>query len=179
VSGQAVRRVFSSSREEGRSDSEFEVFFRRTYSELVRSLYLLTADLREAEELAQATMAQVYERWDRVSTMRSPVGYLYRTAINLNRKRLRHLAVRARRALLLGHRGHLAPEGEMRTELDEALNSLPARQRETFLLVEWIGLTVSEAAQQLGIQPSSVRSHVHRARAKLREHLGPEDRGSA
>jgi DNA-directed RNA polymerase specialized sigma24 family protein len=41
---------------------EFEEFFRAEYPGLVRSLYLLTADLGEAEELAQEAMARVFER---------------------------------------------------------------------------------------------------------------------
>jgi DNA-directed RNA polymerase specialized sigma24 family protein len=39
--------------------------FQAGYPSLVRALYLLTGDQDEAEELAQATMARIYERWDR------------------------------------------------------------------------------------------------------------------
>ena len=49
----------------------FAEFFRAEYSGLVRSLYLLTADLAEADELAQEAMARVFERWDRVEVMES------------------------------------------------------------------------------------------------------------
>jgi hypothetical protein len=37
---------------------------------------------------------RVYERWDRVRQMDSPQGYLFRTALNLHRSRLRWLATR-------------------------------------------------------------------------------------
>jgi DNA-directed RNA polymerase specialized sigma24 family protein len=55
------------------SESElgFEEFFQAEYSGLVRSLYLLTADLGEAEELAQEAMARACERWERVKHMES------------------------------------------------------------------------------------------------------------
>src|SRR5436309_15717753 len=79
------------------SEIEFDDFFRGEYPRLVRSLYLLTADLPEAEELAQESMARAYERWGRVRRMDAPGGYVYRTAVNLNRKRVRHLAVRVKR----------------------------------------------------------------------------------
>jgi DNA-directed RNA polymerase specialized sigma24 family protein len=79
----------------------FEAFFQAEYPGLVRALYLLTGDQDEAEDLAQATMARVYERWDRVRVMDSPAGYVYRAAVNLHRQRLRHLAVRARRLLAM------------------------------------------------------------------------------
>jgi hypothetical protein len=79
----------------------FEAFFQAEYPGFVRALYLLTGDQDEAEELAQATLARVYERWERVRVMDSPAGYVYRAAVNLHRQRRRHLAVRARRLLAM------------------------------------------------------------------------------
>ena len=73
----------------------------RAQAECQADLYLLTGNRGEAEELAQATMARIYERWSRVRVMQSPVGYVYRAAVNLHRQRLRHLAVRARRLLAM------------------------------------------------------------------------------
>ena len=58
----------------------FEAYFQAEYPSLVRALYLLTGDQDEAEDLAQAAMARVYERWDRVRVMESPAGYVYRTS---------------------------------------------------------------------------------------------------
>jgi RNA polymerase sigma-70 factor, ECF subfamily len=148
----------------------FEEFFQAEYRGLVRALYLLTADLGEAEELAQETMARVYERWDRVRIMDSPGGYVYRVAVNLNRHRLRHLAVRARRLLAISvHTDSGQPE--TRTEIIEAIASLPAGQRQAFMLVEWLGMSAEEAGQVMKIAAASVRSQVHRARASLRERL--------
>jgi RNA polymerase sigma-70 factor (ECF subfamily) len=118
-------------------------------------------------------MARTYERWDRVRAMTSPGGYVYRVAVNLNRRRLRRLGVRARRLLVLGGRtaNHPSPEGDR--ELFEALASLSRGQREAFALVEWLGLSSEEAGQMLGLAPASVRSRVHRARARLRDRLDP------
>lgn len=152
---------------------DFEEFFQAEYGGLVRALYMLTADLSEAEELAQETMARVYERWDRVQTMESPGGYVYRVAVNLNRHRLRHLAVRARRLLAMRVHGE-SSQPETRTEITEAIASLPAGQRQAFMLVEWLGMSAEEAAQVLGIAPSSVRARTHRARAALRARLREE-----
>jgi RNA polymerase sigma-70 factor (ECF subfamily) len=160
------------------SELGFEEFFQAEYSSLVRSLYLLTADLWEAEELAQEAMARAYERWQRVKVMESAAGYVYRTAVNLNRKRLRHLAVRARGILAAASRGYQDPDRESRMDFAAALAALPVGQREGFMLVEWLGLSAEEAGRILGIAPSSVRSRVHRARTTLRERLGEsaEDR---
>ena len=67
---------------------DFESFFRAEYRSLSQALLLLVGDAFEAEEIAQETMTRVLERWDRVSTMDSPAGYAYRTALNLQRKRI-------------------------------------------------------------------------------------------
>jgi RNA polymerase sigma factor (sigma-70 family) len=100
-----------------------------------------------------------------------PGGYVYRTAVNLNRKRLRHLAIRARKLLSLGRESHALAAAESRVELAAALGSLRPKLREAFMLVEWFGLTSGEAGKILGVKASSVRSRVHRARADLRDAL--------
>ena len=154
----------------------FEEFFHAQYPGLVRALYLLTGDQHEAEELAQATMARIYERWDRVRATESPAGYVYRAAVNLHRQRRRHLAVRARRLLIMAvHAKSAQPPGlEVRLELADAIASLPAGQRQAFMLVEWLGMSSQEAARILRIAPASVRTRIHRARAALRERLGDD-----
>lgn len=154
----------------------FEEFFHAEYPGLVRALYLLTGDRDEAEELAQATMARVYERWDRVGVMESPAGYVYRAAVNLHRHRLRHLAVRARRLrVMTAHAESTQPAGpEAGLEIADAIASLPSGQRQAFMLVEWLGMSSEEAARILRIAPASVRTRIHRARAALRKRLGDD-----
>ncbi len=111
-------------------------------------------------------MARAYERWDRVRTMESPAGYVYRVGVNLNRQRLRHLAVRARRLFAMaGHPDSQQPL-EVRRDIADAIASLSRGQREAFMLVEWLGMGAEEAGRILGLAPGSVRSRVHRARPR-------------
>jgi RNA polymerase sigma-70 factor, ECF subfamily len=149
--------------------SAFEPFFEAEYARLARALFLLTSDASEAEDLAQEAMVRVYERWEHVRTMRDPVGYLFRTAMNLSRSRRRRLLVAARRAL--GPRATPTPADatETRDELDRALAALPVGQRQALVLVEWLGLSDEEAGSILGIRPVSVRVRVSRARASMRQ----------
>jgi DNA-directed RNA polymerase specialized sigma24 family protein len=101
---------------DGAAVSDFRQFFQAEYRRLARALYLLTDDTGEAEDLAQEALVRVYERWDRVRTMESPVGYLYRTAMNLNRSRLRGLIVRAKRMVNLGQEDSVDPPSRWRQE---------------------------------------------------------------
>ena len=75
----------------------FEAFFEAEHGRLLRALYLVTGNAEEAEELMQDAFVAVWERWDRVRTMDEPTGYLFRTAMNRYRSRLRRTRATARR----------------------------------------------------------------------------------
>jgi len=160
---------------QGKSETSqgFVAFFTTHYGDLAKALYLLTRDPTEAEELAQEAMTRVYERWSRVRTMDSPGGYLYRTALNLHRKRARRSAVIA----VIHPSG--AREGadpaqvvEDRIEVLRLLASLSVPQRQVVVLVEWLGMDSAEVADVLGIKPASVRTRLYRAREVLRGGMG-------
>ena len=156
---------------------EFHEFFEAEYRRLARALYLLTDDTGEADDLAQEALVRVYERWDRVRAMDSPTGYLYRTAMNLNRSRLRKLAARARRMVGVGPESTRDPAStvEALDQVDRALRALSAGQREALVLVEWIGLSAEEAGRALGIKAVSVRVRLSRAKASVRKSVEDAD----
>jgi RNA polymerase sigma-70 factor (ECF subfamily) len=153
----------------------FEGFFEAEHVRLARALYLLTGSSIEADELTQEAMVRVYERWDKVRHMASPQGYLFRTAMNLHRSRLRLLASRARHILQPTPSVDPAEVAQSRDSLARALASLPAGQRGAVVLVEWLGMDPQEAAATLGIKPGSLRARLSRAKAALRPMLEDED----
>lgn len=154
---------------------KFEEFFQAEHVRLARALYLLTGSAADADELTQEAMVRVYERWDRVRQMGSPQGYLYRTALNLHRSRLRWLATRARHVVEATPPSDPAEVVQGRDSLARALGSLPTGQREAVVLVEWLGMGQEEAATVLGIKHGSVRARLSRAKTDLRRMLEDED----
>src|ERR1044071_9292533 len=66
----------------------------------------------QAEELMQDAFLGLWQRWDRVGAMDDPVGYLYRTAMNLFRKRSRRAMLALRRTV------RLAPSNDDFSEAD-------------------------------------------------------------
>jgi RNA polymerase sigma-70 factor, ECF subfamily len=154
---------------------DFDEFFRAVYTRVSQALLLLTRDPAEAEDLAQEALLRAFERWDRVRRMQSPEGYVYRTAMNLNRKRLRRLAVRRRRSIAEGPTPDPTAIVEERSLAASAIAALTREQREALVLVEWLGLSTEEAGRVLAIDAASIRSRLSRARAALRRHTELDD----
>ena len=63
----------------------------------------------------------------------------------------------------------------MRALLDAALAALPAGDRDVLLLIAWEQLTYQEVSRALAIPAGTVRSRLHRARAKVRQVLAGTD----
>ena len=62
---------------------------------------------------------------------------------------------------------------EIRTAVLKALDSLPEKYREVFILRDMQHLTVAETASILGLTVPAVKTQVHRARLQMREQLAP------
>jgi RNA polymerase sigma factor (sigma-70 family) len=151
----------------GAEQRSFTEFFRAEYQTVFRAMYLLTGDRYEAEELAQDTFVKACERWDRLRGMENPAGYLYRIAVNARNSRVRRLKLATRRALALEQIDPISQSDE-RDQIRRALATLPPKQRNALVLVEWLGLTDAEAGRVLRISAGAVRVRISRAKAALR-----------
>src|SRR5207247_5077327 len=101
-------QVTTHSVEDGRVGAEgFESFYEVERDGLFGALVLITGNRHEAEEVAQDAFLALWERWDRVSGLEDPTGYLYRTAMNGFRKRRRPAALAVR------HVPHPAPAEDL------------------------------------------------------------------
>lgn len=152
----------------------FDDFFEQESETLFRRMWLVTRDRTEAEEVMQDAFIAILERWDRVSGMDDPVGYLYRTAFNVWNKRSRK-AARAVRGLLAPSPPDDFAAAEARTMIDAALAGLAPRQRAALVLTDLLGYTSQEAGAILGIRAVTARVHASQARAAIRRDLGDAD----
>jgi RNA polymerase sigma-70 factor (sigma-E family) len=157
------------------SAADFREFYEAERERLGRALFLLTGSSHEAEDLAQEALVRVYERWGRVREMGSPVGYLYRTAMNLHRSRLRRVAVATRKLVFHATPSTTTESVEDRDEISRAIDGLPLGQRQALVLIDWLGMTAEETGRVLGLKPVSVRVRLSRAHAALREQLEAND----
>jgi RNA polymerase sigma factor (sigma-70 family) len=147
----------------------FEEFFEAQRSPLFGTLTLVTGNRFEAEEIMQDAFLRIWERWDRVSVMAEPAGYLYLTAMNVFRSRYRRAALALRRAAAVAPTEDALATVDDRDVVVRALRELSPGQRAAIVLTAYAGFTSEEAGRALGMRAGTVRTLATRARAAMRE----------
>ena len=148
----------------------FEEFFEAERDRLFKALFAITGSRDEAEDISQEAFLRVWERWDRVTSLEEPVGYLHRTAMNVFRDRRRRLVLGLKRALRPAAARDELEAVETRSVAADVLASLTPRQRAAIVLTEALGYSADEAGSILGIKGSTVRALTYQARSALNDH---------
>ena len=156
------------------SVESFETFVLENHARLYGALCLLTKDRYEAEEIAQEAFVRILERWDQVRVVEDPTGYLFRTALNVYRKRFRRALLAVRRAAAVAPTDDFVERIEASDLVVRAIAELPTDQRAALIVTSLLGYSSDEAARILGARPSTVRARATRARAALRDAIGEE-----
>ena len=155
-------------RETSASPRSFDDLFLDQHDRLYRALYFITGSSADAEELMQDAFLKLWERWDRIHSIDDPVGYLFRIAMNGFRMRARRARVAARRIVHLEPTRDPFDDIELRDDVRRMLLGLPPRQRAALVLTEIFGYSSEQAAEILGVRPTTVRVLASQGRATLR-----------
>ena len=153
------------------STTSFDEFFRAHHDALFAAMCLATGSRQEADDITQEAFVRLLERWDRVDTIDDPKGYLFRTAMNVFRQRLRRAAVASRVHLSGRPRDDAFATIDDRDAVVRALKDLTPRQRAAVVMTTILDLSSDEAGQMLGISGSTVRVLALRAREAVREQV--------
>jgi len=148
--------------------TSFKGFYRRSWHQVYRAVAVGIGDSDLAKEPLDEAMVRAYERWQKVSTMANPEGWVYRVAMNWARSRLR------RRKLLPGsgasadvvHNPEVADP-----KLMKAVRDLPFRHREVVVARFLLDMSEARTAEALGIPKGTVKSRLSRALDLLKEEL--------
>ncbi|MER7868852.1 sigma-70 family RNA polymerase sigma factor [Streptomyces cellulosae] len=147
--------------------------FELHYSSMLRLAVLLGAD--DPENVVAEAYYQIYRRWRRLKDVAAAEACLRSTVCNLTRMRIRHLQVARRHeeqpgpppeATVASAENTALLRDDQRVLID-ALQQLPARQREALVLRHWLGLKEAEIAAAMGISRGSVKTHTSRGIAAL------------
>jgi RNA polymerase sigma factor (sigma-70 family) len=147
------------------------------YSQAVYSfLYRLTGREYLAEDLAQEAFLAFVRAPDRFEPARGTVKtYLFSIARNLALKHHRDHRAEEQLDEDQGYMLAIDPRASLEVEsaVAGAVASLPPLQQEALILFEYEGSTLEEIAQIVGADVGTVKSRLHRARARLKRVLAP------
>lgn len=173
----------------------FEALYRRHRSPLYRYLARHTRDPEVANDIFQEVWSRVISSRARYEPRAKFSTFLYRIAHNCFIDHCRRSSARQERANVSNEDFDLeialpAPVSDLPdaraehmqtlTRYRSALASLPAEQRDTFLLYEESGLTLEEIGTITGVSMETAKSRLRYALSKLRNAMGAlRDNGGA
>jgi len=167
------------------SDTAFEKLVRPHFERLYRLAWRLTSQKAEAEDLFQELLIKAYGKLDDLVRIDAPGPWLARMMYNLFIDERRRYA---RRRVHTVNEGDLAGQGladlpgtdspdwnherrERIRALGTALSKLSEEHRLVVLLHDAEGYKLDEIQELTGLPIGTVKSRLHRARARLREIL--------
>jgi RNA polymerase sigma-70 factor (ECF subfamily) len=148
--------------------AQFEERFDELFRVAVRPAMRILGDVHQAEDVAAEVLARCYVDWARLGGTAWVEAWIVRAATNLAIDHIRRARRPARPTIAEGSTGGL----EVRLDLGVAVARLPRRQRQAVALRYFGDLSEQEVAALLGISVGSVKTHLHRAMANLRDQLG-------
>jgi len=159
--------------------SALGILLERHWAPVVRYVSGVLDSCDAAEDVAQETFVRLWERRKAWGLKGSVRALLFRVAHNLSLDELRRRSARERTARSVSRESlRLLPDEalenlELHTVVTRAVNSLPQRRREVFMLVRHHGLSYREVGKVLDLSPQTVANHLTMALADLRKLLAP------
>lgn len=167
--------------------SDFTGWMLSEQARIFRLCQRMLGDSDEAGSATQDVFLKAYQAWERTAAdLDNPSRWVTRIAVNtcLDRLRSRRWQFWRKRPdgqdedLILAMAPAREPDGEARVfareigkRLAMALDRLSPRQRAVFTLRHFEDCPLEEIARQLGLDVGTVKAHLARAVARLREEL--------
>jgi len=161
--------------------TRFEDLYRLHYAGLVAFARGYAGDLSVAEDVVQDVFLAIWRRRDELELSGNVRTYLYSAVRNAALDRLKHADVvlrhRTRATIALTPASRPADEAvrhhELAGAIEAAVQQLPERSREAFLMSRDGGLSYAEIAEVLGVSVKAVEASISRALRALRDQLAP------
>jgi RNA polymerase sigma-70 factor (sigma-E family) len=169
-SARAVDEGAVAVRAAGIDDPEFRDYVRSRSRALLRTAYLLTGNMADAEDLLQSALAKTYLAWNRIEDRSALDGYVRRAMVNTHISWWRRRRLEEYPTDEIPDRAVADQTGssDLADTLRRAVDRLPQRMRAAVVLRYFEDMTEAEVADALGVSLGTVKSTVSRAVAKLR-----------
>ena len=147
---------------------EFADFFAASWDPCLRAVTAVVGSPQLAEDQVAEAFARAFASWRKVGRHPAPRAWVVRTALNTGASWWRR---RSRELPLADHdvTAPADPGDGVSAAMLTALYGLPARQREVIALRVFLDLDIETIGRQLNIAPATVRVHLARAVAALRQ----------
>jgi RNA polymerase sigma-70 factor (sigma-E family) len=148
----------------------FRDYVRARRHALLRTAYLLTGNLADAEDLVQSALAKTYLAWHRIVDRGAVDSYVRRAMVNtqISWWRRRRLEEFPTDEIPDQATADYPVSTDVQESLRRAIDRLPQRMRAAVMLRYYEDMTEAEVAEVLGVSVGTVKSTVSRAVAKLR-----------
>lgn len=163
--------------------------FSELYNRYKDKLYSFAMEMQDSPEKASDLVHDVFLKiWEQRSSLENKEifsGYLYTMVRNFCidhfRKSARESAIN-RKLAETGKENFETPESDLlyrdlQNKVQQAINNLPPRQKEIYILHREERLKYNEIAQKLNLSVSTVENHFSRAMVSIRIFLGSEYAG--
>ena len=157
------------------STADFRAALRDAAEDLLAYFERRLTIREDAADLLAETMLQAWRRHDTMPEQAERRRmWLFTVAANVLANH--HRSTRRRLALADRLRGHLVtsatePDHAEASAVRDAVLRLHAAQRELVMLIHWDGFSIVDAAEILGLNPSTARSRYSAAREELKQAL--------
>jgi RNA polymerase sigma-70 factor (ECF subfamily) len=158
-----------------RSDARaFEALYRLHVDKIYGLCLRMTGNVSEAEDCTQEAFIQAWNKMEKFRGDSAFATWLHRIAVNAVLGRIRKSKREHDRIQAVSEvqpaRVATGDTGALR-DLAEAVDKLPERARQVFVLIAVYGYSHEEAAGMLGIAAGTSKAQLHRARRLLMQQL--------
>jgi RNA polymerase sigma-70 factor (ECF subfamily) len=159
--------------------SSFELLLQPYRQGFLNMAYRITGDREEAKEVCQDALLKIFKYLKSYKKGRSFKTWSYKILVNTSydflkqkKKYMRVIDGQKRASVYeLPQIEHRVWKKQMREKIQSMLDILSPKEKAVFLLRDSEGLSVKEASLILGCSQISVRTHLSRARQKIKTHF--------
>ena len=155
----------------------FQTLFRKYYASIVRFIFRFVKDRDTSEEIAQELFISFWENAPRLAIKISFKSYLYTSARNHALNYLKKNTIREKYHRLSATADNSGSENidsmTFNDLIRKALQILPDKCREIFVLSKYEGLTYDEIADYMGLSKKTIENQMGIGLKKIREWLQP------